>query len=64
MLLETLVYIEKLRQLIHVVGNLSHKGIARRALPLLGVKMRWRGNKKVNKVERYSCVWYEEGVVG
>ena len=28
-----LIFIEKLRQLTHVVGTLSHKGIARRALP-------------------------------
>ena len=31
-------FIEKLRQLTHVVGTLSHKGIARRALPASGVK--------------------------
>ena len=30
--------IEKLRQLTHVVGTLSHKGIARRALPASGVQ--------------------------
>ena len=33
-----LFFIEKLRQLTHVVGTLSHKGIARRALPASGVK--------------------------
>ena len=33
-----LIFIEKLRQLTHVVGTLSHKGIARRALPASGVK--------------------------
>ena len=32
------LFIEKLRQLTHVVGTLSHKGIARRALPASGVK--------------------------
>ena len=32
------IIIEKLRQLTHVVGTLSHKGIARRALPASGVK--------------------------
>ena len=31
-------FIEKLRQLTHVVGNLSHKGIARRVLPASGGK--------------------------
>ena len=31
-------FIEKLRQLTHVVGTLSHKGIARRALPASGGK--------------------------
>ena len=30
--------IEKLRQLTHVVGTLSHKGIARKALPASGGK--------------------------
>ena len=29
----SIFFIEKLRQLTHVVGNLSHKGVARRALP-------------------------------
>ena len=32
------IIIKKLRQLTHVVGNLSHKGIARRALPASGGK--------------------------
>ena len=32
------IFIEKLRQLTHVVGTLSHKGIARRALPASGGK--------------------------
>ena len=31
-------FIEKLRQLTHVAGTLSHKGIARRALPASGGK--------------------------
>ena len=31
-------FIEKLRQLTHVVGTLSHKEIARRAMPASGVK--------------------------
>ena len=43
--------IEKLRQLTHVVGTLSHKGIARRALPASGGKDVDRGNRKVNKGE-------------
>ena len=34
----TSFFIEKLRQLTHVVGTLSHKGIARRALPASGGK--------------------------
>ena len=40
--------IEKLRQLTHVVGILSHKGIARRALPASGGKdvMGGGGNRK------------------
>ena len=29
-------FIETLRQLTHVVGNLSHRGVARRALPASG----------------------------
>ena len=33
-----LFFIEKLRQFTNVVGNLSHKGIARRALPASGGK--------------------------
>ena len=36
-------FIEKLRQLTHVVGTLSHKGIARRALPASGGKNVVRG---------------------
>ena len=32
------IIIEKLKQLTHVVGTLSHKGIARRALPASGGK--------------------------
>ena len=31
-------FTEKLRLFAHVVGNLSHKGIARRALPASGGK--------------------------
>ena len=42
-------FIEKLRQLTHVVGNLYHKGIARRALPASGGKDAVGGNRKVNK---------------
>ena len=38
--------IEKLRQLTHVVGTLSHKGIARRALPASGGKDVDGGNRK------------------
>ena len=34
-------FIEKLRLFAHVVGSPSHKGIARRALPASGVKMKW-----------------------
>ena len=46
------LFIETLRQLTHVVGNLSHKGIARRALPASGGKDAvGGGNKKVNKCE-------------
>ena len=47
-------FIEKLRQLTHVVGTLSHKGIARRALPASGVKGvdgGGGGNRKENKGE-------------
>ena len=44
-------FIEKLRQLTHVVGTLSHKGIARRALPASGVKGVDGGNRKENKGE-------------
>ena len=44
-------FIEKLRQLTHVVGTLSHEGIARRALPASGVKDVDGGNRKVNKGE-------------
>ena len=45
-------FIEKLRQLTHVVGTLSHKGIARRALPASGVKgVDGGGNRKENKGE-------------
>ena len=44
-------FIEKLRQLTHVVGTLSHKGIARRALPASGGKDVDGGNRKVNKGE-------------
>ena len=36
---------EKLRLLTHVVGNLSHKRIARRALPASGGKDAVRGIK-------------------
>ena len=32
------IIIEKLGMLTHVVGNLSHKGIAQRVLPAYGVK--------------------------
>ena len=39
-------FIEKLRQLTHVVGTLSHKGIARRALPASGGKDVVGGKKK------------------
>ena len=39
-------FIEKLRQLTHVVGTLSHKGIARRALPASGGKDVVGGNRK------------------
>ena len=49
-------FLEKLRQLTHVVGTLSHKGIARRALPASGGKDVDGGNRKVNKGEWYSCV--------
>ena len=45
------LFIEKLRQLTHVVGTLSHKGIARRALPTSGGKDVDGGNRKVNKGE-------------
>ena len=41
-------FIEKLRQLTHVVGNLSHKGIARRALPASG------GNIVVLAISRFG----------
>ena len=44
-------FIEKLRQLTHVVDTLSHKGIARRALPASGVKGVDGGNRKENKGE-------------
>ena len=44
-------FIEKLRQLTHVVGTLSHKGIARRALPASGGKDVVGGKEKVNKGE-------------
>ena len=44
-------FIEKLRQLTHVVGTLSHKGIARRALPASGGKDVVGGIEKVNKGE-------------
>ena len=44
-------FLEKLRQLTHVVGTLSHKGIARRALPASGGKDVDGGNRKVNKGE-------------
>ena len=43
--------IEKLRQLTNVVGTLSHKGIARRALPASGGKDVVGGIEKVNKGE-------------
>ena len=39
-------FIEKLRQLTHVVGTLSHKGIARRALPASGGKDVVGGDRK------------------
>ena len=45
------IFLEKLRQLTHVVGTLSHKGIARRALPASGVKGEDGGNRKENKGE-------------
>ena len=47
------LFIEKLRQLTHVVGTLSHKGIARRALPASGGKdvVGGGGIEKVNKGE-------------
>ena len=45
------LFIEKLRQLTHVLGTLSHKGIARRALPASGGKDVDGGNRKVNKGE-------------
>ena len=46
-------FTEKLRLFAHVVGNLSHKGIARRALPASGGKNAegGGGNKNVNKGE-------------
>ena len=52
-LTRTFFFIEKLRQLTHVVGTLSHKGIARRALPASGVKGvdGGGGNRKENKGE-------------
>ena len=45
------IFIEKLRQLTHVVGTLSHKGIARRALPASGGKdvVGGGGNRKSKK---------------
>ena len=46
-----LFFIEKLRLLTHAVGNLSHKRIARRALPASGGKNAVEGNKNVNKGE-------------
>ena len=45
------IFLEKLRQLTHVVGTLSHKGIARRALPASGGKDVDGGNRKGNKGE-------------
>ena len=49
---ELFFFIEKLRQLTHVVGTLSHKGIARRALPASGGKdVVGGGIEKVNKGE-------------
>ena len=52
-------FIEKLRQLTHVVGTLSHKGIARRALPASGVKGVEGGGRiekkiKVNDTHAFS----------
>ena len=39
-------FTEKLRLFTHIVGNLSRKGIARRALPASGGKDVVGGNKK------------------
>ena len=44
------LFIEKLRLLTHVVVNLSHKGIGRRALPASGGKDAVGGNKMKIKV--------------
>ena len=44
-------FTEKLILFTRVVGNLSHNGIARRALPASGGEDAARENKNVNKVE-------------
>ena len=41
-------FTEKLRLFTHVVGNLSHKGVARRALPASGGKDAVGENKNVD----------------
>ena len=46
------------------MGNLSHKGKARRALAASGGKDAVAENKNENKGVWYSCVKYVERVVG